>query len=138
MAEIGTIYVLANPAIPGLVKVGKTTRSVDARIKELSSATGVPSEFMLIYEQTFLDVDNAESQIHVILESRGYRHASNREFFNAKPSDVIKLINTIKGKADDLYIPIVAHKNDENHSFNLNLQEVGSSEGSCPFYRNWG
>ena len=71
MAEIGTIYVLANPAIPGLVKVGKTSRSVDARIKELSSATGVPSEFMLIYEQSFVDVDNAERQVHVILESKG-------------------------------------------------------------------
>jgi len=123
MAAIGTIYVLANPAIPGLVKVGKTTRSVDARIKELSSATGVPSEFMLIYEQTFLDVDNAESQIHVILESRGYRHASNREFFNAKPSDVIKIINTIKGKADDLIKTIKAHDTDGNPAFDFGEDE---------------
>lgn len=102
MSTIGTIYVLANPAIPGLIKVGKTTRSVDARMKELSSATGVASEFLLIYEQLFVDVDSAEKQIHTILEVKGFRHASNREFFNANPSDVIKIINSIKGKADEI------------------------------------
>ncbi len=57
MATIGTIYVLVNPSIPGLVKVGKTTRSVDIRIKELSTVTGVPSQFILVYEETFKDVD---------------------------------------------------------------------------------
>jgi len=119
MAAIGTIYVLANLAIPGLVKVGKTTRSVDARIKELSSATGVPSEFMLIYEQTFLDVDNAEGQIHVILESRGYRHASNREFFNAKPSDVIKIINSVKESLDYNKTPNLIKPEHENGNLSL-------------------
>lgn len=38
----GIVYVLTNPAMPGLVKIGMTNRdSVDARLKELFN-TSVP------------------------------------------------------------------------------------------------
>lgn len=93
MLTAGSIYVLVNPSIPGLVKVGKTSRDVEDRIKELSSATGVPSEFLLIYEQYFSNVDKAELIIHTILENKGFRHASNREFFTMDPSEIIKIVN---------------------------------------------
>jgi len=101
MSTIGTIYVLANLSIPILVKVGKTIRTVEERIKELSGATGVPNQFIVLYEQMFIDVDKAESEIHTLLEMNGYRHATNREFFNASPSDVIKIINSIEGKIEN-------------------------------------
>ena len=43
--EYGIIYVLTNPAMNGLVKIGKTSRtSVDQRLQELYS-TGVPVPF---------------------------------------------------------------------------------------------
>ena len=39
----GIVYVLTNPAMPGLVKIGMTTRdNLDARMKELYG-TGSPS-----------------------------------------------------------------------------------------------
>lgn len=101
MSTIGTIYVLANLSIPDLVKVGKTIRTVEERIKELSGATGVPNQFIVLYEQMFSEVDKAESEIHTLLELKGYRHATNREFFNAQPSDVIKIINSIEGKIEN-------------------------------------
>ena len=41
----GIVYVLTNPAMPGLVKIGKTSRgSIDVRLNELYS-TGVPVPF---------------------------------------------------------------------------------------------
>ena len=40
----GTVYVLTNPAMPGMVKIGKTTRDVTHRLKDLYS-TGVPLPF---------------------------------------------------------------------------------------------
>jgi hypothetical protein len=43
MAEI--VYVLTNEAMPGLVKIGLTTDSVEARLTQLSSHTGVPLPF---------------------------------------------------------------------------------------------
>jgi len=45
MNEHGIVYVLTNPTMPGLVKIGKTSRdSVMARLSELYT-TGVPLPF---------------------------------------------------------------------------------------------
>jgi hypothetical protein len=45
MDDSGILYVLTNPFMPGLVKIGCTTGPVEERIKGLSSATGVPVAF---------------------------------------------------------------------------------------------
>jgi hypothetical protein len=41
------VYVLTNEAMPGLVKIGLTTDSLESRILQLSSATGVPLPFKM-------------------------------------------------------------------------------------------
>lgn len=46
-SEPGFVYVLSNPAMPGLVKVGYTTGDPERRAAELSSTTGVPSKFVV-------------------------------------------------------------------------------------------
>ena len=40
----GYVYVLSNPAMPGLYKIG-STRDLTSRLKDLSNGTGVPAEF---------------------------------------------------------------------------------------------
>ena len=40
----GLVYVLSNPAMPGLVKIGQTTNEITSRMNELSN-TGVPLHF---------------------------------------------------------------------------------------------
>lgn len=100
MNNLGTIYVLINPVMQGLVKIGKTKRQVGERIQELSSATGVPTQFILVYEQRFVNVDIAETQIHLILEEKGYRLSSNREFFNIPVTEAIKVIQSLDGQYD--------------------------------------
>lgn len=48
-ANYGIVYVLTNPAMPGLVKIGMTTRdNLDARMRELYG-TGVPVPFECKY-----------------------------------------------------------------------------------------
>ena len=42
----GSVYVLTNPAMPNMVKIGKTTRDVELRLADLYS-TGVPLPFAL-------------------------------------------------------------------------------------------
>ncbi len=91
-SRAGYIYVLVNAAMPGLVKVGKTTRDPAGRAQELSGATGVAAPFIVIFDQIFADCDAAELTIHHSLERGGLRPAPNREFFRASPSQVIKLI----------------------------------------------
>jgi len=88
----GFIYVLVNSTMPGLVKVGKTSRSPSERAQELSGATGVATPFVIAFEHAFRDVDAAERLIHAALEQRGKREAKNREFFRAAASEVIYII----------------------------------------------
>ena len=52
----GIVYVLTNPAMPGIVKIGKTSRgSIDARLNELYS-TGVPVPFECAFAGGYLTI----------------------------------------------------------------------------------
>lgn len=78
MAEKGFIYILTNPAMPGLVKVGKTTRVPHLRINDDDlSATGIPRSFEAQYYAFFDDIDTAERIAHKNLASFHF----GKEFF---------------------------------------------------------
>lgn len=79
--DSGYVYVLINPSLDGMVKIGKTTRSPEERAKELSQATGTPTPFVVVYKAYFNDCSKAEAYVHTMLEEQGYRVSSNREFF---------------------------------------------------------
>ncbi len=90
--EPGSVYVLVNSSYPGLIKVGFTTRPVPERVAELSGATGVPTPFVLAYDQAFADGARAERAVHDELERLGLRINSHREFFRGTPTDAIHII----------------------------------------------
>ena len=100
MSDLGFLYVLANSAMPGLVKVGKTTRSPTDRAGELSGVTGIPTPFIVVYEQYFQDCSAAESFVHTHLANKGYRVSDAREFFNAPANVVIRAIGLAPGAID--------------------------------------
>jgi tetratricopeptide (TPR) repeat protein len=93
----GYVYVLVNSSMPGLLKVGKTTRTVAERCAELTSATGVPTPFVVAFEQHFEDCDTAEQAIHAELARKGLRQSGNREFFQGSANDVVRLILATPG-----------------------------------------
>ena len=82
MPEPGYVYVLFNPSLKGLVKIGGTARDPKGRAEELSSATGVPTPFEVAFEAYFADAVAAEQFVHATLTEKGFRRASNREFFD--------------------------------------------------------
>ena len=75
----GFIYCLGNQCMPGVYKIGMTTRAPSARVDELSASTGVPVEFDLICYGEVSDPQQVERQIHdqFYLE----RVNESREFF---------------------------------------------------------
>jgi S-DNA-T family DNA segregation ATPase FtsK/SpoIIIE len=91
------IYVLENPSMPGLVKIGRTDRSVSERANELSSATGVPTGFAVVRHWAVTDSVEAERIIHERLSD--YRVAENREFFQMDAEDATDIIESILGTA---------------------------------------
>ncbi|MCL6612541.1 MAG: GIY-YIG nuclease family protein [Peptococcaceae bacterium] len=102
MTEKGFIYVLINPSMPGMVKIGRTSKDPQERIEELSNVTGVPTPFILIYKEFFNDCIYVEKYLHELLEDKGYRISSNKEFFNVPINEVIKIINHTKNKFDTI------------------------------------
>lgn len=75
----GFVYVLGNEAMPGIFKLGMTSKSPYLRAKELSSATGVPSPFVVLCYGEFENARAKEQACHEQLSE--YRWSDNREFF---------------------------------------------------------
>jgi len=89
-SKSGIVYVLTNPAMPGLVKIGKTTRgSVDARLSELYS-TGVPVPFECEFAGRVADESKVEKAFHMAFGP--YRLNPKREFFQIAPEQAITLL----------------------------------------------
>ncbi|MBI5103001.1 MAG: GIY-YIG nuclease family protein [Nitrospirae bacterium] len=84
----GKIYVLTNPSMPGLVKVGKTIKESSDRAAQLSSATGVPNKFEVYKEYEVSDCEEAERFAHSILERVFGRPNASREFFEGNPAHI--------------------------------------------------
>jgi len=87
------IYVLENASMPGLVKIGRTERSVSERVNELSSSTGVPTGFAVVKEYAVANSVEAERIIHERLSD--YRLADNREFFKMEAEDATDIIESM-------------------------------------------
>jgi hypothetical protein len=81
----GYVYILTNPSFrEDWIKIGKSTRPVDIRSKELDN-TAVPLPFEIYATMKTASYDKVESMLHVILEGAHARIRKNREFFNVKP-----------------------------------------------------
>ena len=92
------IYVLTNPAMPGLVKIGKTTRdNPQVRMNELNT-TGVPQSFRcdIAVEVEDERADELEKALHKAFAP--YRKNASREFFEIEPYQVKAILRTWSDK----------------------------------------
>lgn len=87
---MGYVYILTNPAMPNMVKVGMTTDSPEARAKTLSSTTGVPQPFRVAWYASVDDCAAVEGAVKRALN----RHRVNgrREFFAVTVQDARRSI----------------------------------------------
>ena len=88
----GIVYVLTNPAMPGLVKIGMTSRNnIDERMKELYG-TGVPVPFECKYacKVKSSDCEKIEKALHTAFAPD--RINANREFFKIKPEQAMAIL----------------------------------------------
>ncbi len=76
-----------------VVKVGYTTRTVEARAKELG--TGIPGGLSIAYKLRVDDARQVERQIHRILNSRRVPRGPGREFFAMTAAEAIETIEKI-------------------------------------------
>lgn len=84
------IYILTNPAMPDLVKIGMTSGELKTRIEDLSRATWVPLPFEVFYAAEVTDMRLCEDLIHQIFIDK--RINPKREFFKVSPEQVVSAI----------------------------------------------
>jgi hypothetical protein len=87
MSNIGFVYILHNPAMNGIYKVGFTMRSPHARAAELSTGSGVAMDFEVVYYVETYDPSETEREIHAELAE--YRINPDREFFRCRLEQII-------------------------------------------------
>lgn len=77
----GIVYLLTNPVMPGLVKIGMTTRDdIEARMRELyTTGVPVPFECQFACKVNPKDCAKIEKALHTAFEPQ--RINANREFF---------------------------------------------------------
>lgn len=75
----GFVYFLINPSMPGLVKIGWTSKNVEDRMKQLNG-TGVPTPFQIMAQIYVSSPQLVERQIHNLLKN--HRVDNQREFFS--------------------------------------------------------
>ena len=90
--DYGIVYVLTNPVMPGILKIGMTQRSnIEARLKELYT-TGVPVPFDCRYACKVPKEDclKIERALHRAFAPQ--RINENREFFKLDTEQVISVL----------------------------------------------
>lgn len=89
----GWIYILTNQSMPGLVKIGRTSRSPYERMSELSSATGVPTDFQLVHAVYVSRHQVVEKLIHS--ELHHLRVSGRREFFRLSTKKAVSKVEKL-------------------------------------------
>lgn len=91
----GWVYVLTNEAMPGLVKIGLTTRTPKERAAELSSSSGVPLPFTVAWARAVSDCATVEKAVHRMLDDR--RVNGKRESFRVDVKTARQVIEAAAG-----------------------------------------
>ena len=122
----GYVYILTNPSFrEDWVKIGKSSRPVDVRSKELDN-TAVPLPFEIYATLKTEKYDKVEKQIHKQIDRlTDLRIRQNREFFNIAPSVALDIMRDIADLLEDselmIYIdgkPVISNNKDEDKKIN--------------------
>lgn len=94
----GIVYILTNPAMPDIVKIGMTSReSMDARLRELYN-TSVPVPFECEYACKVRNYQEVERALHLAFQP--YRIHPQREFFRINPEQAIAILRLLDRGSD--------------------------------------
>ncbi len=132
------VYVLSNPAMPGLVKIGRTTQEdANIRIAQLYT-TGVPVPFTVEYACKVENPDQVETALHIAFGPQ--RTNPRREFFRIDPEQAIAILRLLN--TEDATQEVADQQTDidpesaqaaevmRSRRPNLNFHEMGIPDGS--------
>lgn len=132
--EIGWVYILTNPSFrEDWVKIGKSSRPVDLRSKELDN-TAVPLPFEIFATLKTSKYNEVERQIHRQIDLlTDLRIRQNREFFNVKPLVALEILRDISKLLDDAEIEEVYSKTNTDQSSENEHDNSNNEKRRPPF-----
>ena len=94
--ETGYVYILTNPSFrEDWVKIGKSSRPVDVRSKELDN-TAVPLPFDIYATLKTEKYNEAEKLVHRFIDQLTTRRIrKTREFFNLRPEEAYQIFESV-------------------------------------------
>lgn len=103
----GYVYILTNESFrEDWVKIGKSSRPVDVRSKELDN-TAVPLPFSIYATMQTSKYNEVEKLVHKTIDRlTDLRIRQNREFFNVSPSVALDIFRDIASTLDDAKITL--------------------------------
>lgn len=109
--EQGYVYILTNPSFKeDWVKIGKSSRPVDVRSKELDN-TAVPLPFEIFATMMTCKYNEVEKLVHKTIDRlTDLRIRQNREFFNVSPQMALEIFRDIAMTIDDAEV-VLYHEN---------------------------
>lgn len=109
--EQGYVYILTNPSFKeDWVKIGKSSRPVDVRSKELDN-TAVPLPFEIFATMKTCKYNEVEKLVHKTIDRlTDLRIRQNREFFNVSPQMALEIFRDIVMTIDDAEV-VLYHEN---------------------------
>jgi hypothetical protein len=139
MAQFSIVYVLTNPAMPGIVKIGRTAHEdANARIAQLYT-TGVPVPFTIEFACRVQNAEEVEKALHIAFTPN--RVNPKREFFRIDPEQaiaILKLLHTEDATTEIVQQPtsldqqsIAAAEQLKSRRPNLNFEEMDIPLGAC-------
>ena len=144
--EQGIVYVLTNPCMPGIVKIGMTERSeMDARLRELYT-TGVPLPFECKFacKVKKSECGKIEKALHTAFAPQ--RVNANREFFSIHPEQAIAILelfqhedvtNEVSQEIENVLTPEdkAAQEKSRTKRPPINFIDMGLREGDILVYK---
>ncbi|MCM1312101.1 MAG: GIY-YIG nuclease family protein [Bacteroides sp.] len=131
MTEPGYVYILTNPSFrKDWVKIGKSSRPVNIRSKELDN-TAVPLPFDIYATIKTVKYNEVEKAVHDIIdELTDLRIRPNREFFNIAPQKALDILKKIAQTIDDAVITEYANNQPlcSNHFISKSCQKTKENE----------
>ena len=94
----GYIYCFSNPWMPGIYKIGMTTRTPLARLEEANASDTwrPPADYRIELAKRVHDVKDKEMTLHTLMDA--YRIHPRREFFRTPIDEVRKMFDQFDGQ----------------------------------------
>lgn len=113
--QSGYVYILTNDSFrEDWVKIGKSSRPVDVRSKELDN-TAVPLPFSIYATMQTSKYNEVEKLVHKTIDRlTDLRIRQNREFFNVSPSVALDIFRDIASTIDEDQMKDVAKQGNDS------------------------